>query len=56
MEGVKFEEKDFFQPYTGAHKLLLVSANFFKLSVGPFYVFLSAREIPKEKKIKPNNF
>ena len=28
MESVKFEEKDFFQPYTSAHKLLLVSANF----------------------------
>ena len=56
MESIKFEEKEFFQSYTGAHKLFLVSANFFNVSVGPFHVFLSARENPKEKRVKPNKF
>ena len=53
MESITFEEKDFFQSYTGAHKLFLVSANFFNVPVGPFRVFLPARENPKEKRIKP---
>ena len=56
MESLKFEEKDFFQSYTGAHKLFLVSANFFNVPIGPFHVFLRARENHKEKKVKPNNF
>ena len=55
MESIKFEEKDFFQPYTGAHKLFLVSANFLNVPVRPFHVFLSARKNPilKKKRIKP---
>ena len=56
MESIKFEKKDFLQSYTSAHKLFLVSANFFNVPVGPFHVFLWARENPKEKKVKPNNF
>ena len=56
MESIKFEKKDFFQSYTGAHKLFLVSANFFNVPVGPLHVFLSAKENPKENRIKPNNF
>ena len=56
MESIKFEEKDFFQSYTGAHKLLLAGANFSNVLVGPFHAFLSDRENPKEKWIKPNNF
>ena len=56
MESLKFEEKDFFQSYTDAHKLFLVSANFFNAPIGPFHVFLRARENHKEKKVKPNNF
>ena len=56
MESIKFEKKDFFQSYICAYKLFLVSANFFNVPVGPFHVFLSATENPKEKRIKPNNF
>ena len=56
MESIKFEKKDFLQSYTSAHKLFLVSANFFNVPVGPFHVFLSARENTKKKRIKLNNF
>ena len=50
MESMKFREKDFFQSYISAHKLLMVSANFILMFLQAHFMFFSQLERILNKK------